>query len=48
MTCDRCGLPILPGQGRKAYPKDSASAAGGTVVLHEPPCRRPPTQTYPR
>jgi hypothetical protein len=47
MMCDRCGQPIQSGEKSKTYPKDSASGAGGTVVLHVKPCRRPPTQTYP-
>ena len=46
--CDRCGQPIRRGQKTVTVPKDSASAAGGTVTLHKELCRKPPTQTYPR
>lgn len=48
MICARCDQPILSGQKTVTVPKDSASAAGGTVVLHKVLCRKPPTQTYPR
>ena len=47
VMCDRCGQPIRRGQETVTVPKDSASAAGGTVTLHAVLCQKPPTQTYP-
>ena len=47
MMCDHCGQPIRPGEKVRKYAKDSASGGGMDVILHERPCRKPPTQTYP-
>jgi hypothetical protein len=46
MMCDRCGQPIKSGDAR-TYPIDSASGGGRTATIHQRPCKRPPTQTYP-
>lgn len=45
--CDRCGTPIQPGEKTKTYPIDSASGGGRSATIHQRPCRKPPTQTYP-
>lgn len=47
MMCYRCGQPIRRGQRTVTVPKDSASGAGGDIVLHAVLCKKPPTQTYP-
>lgn len=47
MMCDRCGEPIQRGEKAKTYPIDSASGGGRAATIHQRPCRKPPTQTYP-
>ncbi|ELP64153.1 hypothetical protein STRTUCAR8_05607 [Streptomyces turgidiscabies Car8] len=47
MICARCDQPIRRGQRTLKVPKDSASGAGGDVILHAVLCKKPPTQTYP-
>jgi hypothetical protein len=47
MMCDRCGEPIQRGEKTKTHAIDSASGGGRTAIIHQRPCRKLPTQTYP-
>jgi hypothetical protein len=47
MICDRCGQPVQRGEATRTYPIDSASGGGRTATIHQRPCKKPPTQTYP-
>lgn len=45
MICDRCDLPILPGQDYDSRDIITNSGPGATVHLHTPLCKRALIQT---
>jgi hypothetical protein len=49
--CDRCGLPIKPGEPTDKRINPGASLAGSDIILHKAPCKPVEVKqplTYPR
>lgn len=43
MRCDRCGMPIRPGEKFDTHEIDQPTGTGATVRLHAELCKRPRT-----